>query len=77
MNWGWNLVLMSYGKPFIAYRRIVQQEFQPSVVAQSHRPIMAREVAALLSRMLKTPDELVDHIKQYVYLLSSFFRIPF
>ncbi|KAI0352115.1 cytochrome P450 [Trametes cingulata] len=64
MDWDWNLILMSYGKLFSAYRRIVQQEFQPGVVTRLHHSVMAREVVALLERLLTTPDDLVEHLKQ-------------
>lgn len=61
---------MSYGKTFVAQRRIVQQEFQPAVVTRLHRPVIVREVTALLSRLLATPDvggpAMVDHFRQYV-----------
>ncbi|KAH9886231.1 cytochrome P450 [Cubamyces lactineus] len=63
MEWDWNVILMSYGKRFSAYRRAVQQEFQPAVIAQSYHQVMAREVTAFLARVLDTPDNLVDHLK--------------
>lgn len=78
MDWSWNLVLMSYGKSFVAYRRVVQQEFQPSVVAGSHHPMMQYEVAALVSRALAEPNDLIDHIKQYGPASScSYFVLTF
>ena len=64
MEWDWNVALMSYGKRFSAYRRAVQQEFQPAVIAQSYHQVMVREIAAFLGRVLETPDSLVDHLKQ-------------
>nr|BED43005.1 cytochrome P450 monooxygenase [Trametes versicolor] len=67
MRYDWNLLLMSYGKTFVAQRRIVQQEFQPAVVTRLHRPVIVREVTALLSRLLATPDvggpAMVDHFR--------------
>ncbi|OSD00652.1 cytochrome P450 [Trametes coccinea BRFM310] len=63
MDWEWNLILMSYGKLFLAYRRTVQQEFQPTNVAELHHPVMTREVIAFLGRLLSTPDNLVEHLK--------------
>ncbi|KAI0365451.1 cytochrome P450 [Pilatotrama ljubarskyi] len=53
MRFDWNLVLMSYGRRFIAQRRVVQQEFSPAIVARVHRPVMEREVHALLGRLLE------------------------
>ncbi|EJF56272.1 cytochrome P450 [Dichomitus squalens LYAD-421 SS1] len=63
-GWDWNLIMMPLGKAFQAYRKVVQQEFQPSVVAESHRIIMARETIAMLGRLMKTPDHLPEHLKQ-------------
>ncbi|KAI9068980.1 cytochrome P450 [Trametes sanguinea] len=63
MDWEWNLILMSYGKLFLAYRRTVQQEFQPANVAELHHPVMTREVIAFLARLLSTPDKLIEHLK--------------
>lgn len=56
---------MSYGKKFVAHRRVVQQEFQPNVVADLYRPVMIREVTALLERLFDSPDDLIKHLKQY------------
>ncbi|OSC99152.1 cytochrome P450 [Trametes coccinea BRFM310] len=63
MRWDWNLILMSYGKRFTAYRRVVQQEFQPNAVPRLHHSVMAREVLALLHRLLEAPEDLVEHLK--------------
>ncbi|TFK83325.1 cytochrome P450 [Polyporus arcularius HHB13444] len=63
MKWDWNLILMSYGKDFTTYRRVVQQEFQPSTVSQLYHPIMATEVAALLDRLLTSPEDLIQHFR--------------
>ena len=57
--------MMPLGKAFQAYRRIVQQEFQPTVVAESYRSIMARETTAMLERLAKDPDRLPENLKQY------------
>ncbi len=71
MKWDWNLILMSYGKDFTTYRRVVQQEFQPSTVSELYRPIMAAEVAALLERLLTSPEDLVEHFRLFVRQLSA------
>ncbi|KAL1937278.1 hypothetical protein VTO73DRAFT_13887 [Trametes versicolor] len=67
MRYDWNLLLMSYGKTFVAQRRIVQQEFQPTVVTRLHRPVIVREVTALLCRLLAAPNisgtTMVDHFR--------------
>lgn len=73
MRYDWNLLLMSYGKTYVAQRRIVQQEFQPAVVMRLHRPVIVREVTALLCRLLVTPHvggaEMVNHFRQYVIFI--------
>ncbi|KAJ3019302.1 hypothetical protein NUW54_g122 [Trametes sanguinea] len=63
MQWDWNLILMSYGKRFTAYRRVVQQEFQPNAIPRLHHSVMTREVLALVHRLLEAPDDLVEHLK--------------
>ncbi|KAH9929005.1 cytochrome P450 [Epithele typhae] len=63
MDWAWNLVLMDYGPTFQAYRKVVQSEFTPAVVADKHRAVIQREVATLLGRLLVSPQKLVRHIK--------------
>ncbi|KAI0749883.1 cytochrome P450 [Daedaleopsis nitida] len=64
MEWSWNLVLMSYGRSFTAYRRVVQQEFQPSVVSARYHIVINQEVLALLHRLLESPDkqDIVDQL---------------
>ncbi|OBZ79891.1 O-methylsterigmatocystin oxidoreductase [Grifola frondosa] len=63
MGWEWNLVLMSYGPRFFVHRRIVQQQFLPSIVAQSCHPVIEKEVRVFLENLLDTPDNFVHHLK--------------
>ncbi|EIN09176.1 cytochrome P450 [Punctularia strigosozonata HHB-11173 SS5] len=63
MGWDWNLILMSYGKLFTAYRRVVQQEFSAPVVADRYRPVITREVHNMLGQLLRAPEGLVKHLK--------------
>ena len=57
---------MDYNKRYQTYRRIVQQEFQPSVVARSHHSIMALEIANFLGRLLTgtSQQNLSKHVRQ-------------
>ncbi|PIL24606.1 cytochrome P450 [Ganoderma sinense ZZ0214-1] len=64
MGWDWSLILMPYGRPFQAYRKTIQQEFQHSVVASSYRPIIVKESLSLVSRLSQTPADLSKHLKQ-------------
>ncbi|KAI0689449.1 cytochrome P450 [Cerioporus squamosus] len=66
MEWNWNMALMPYDKTYQAYRRTVQQEFQPSLVAETYRPVIMAEVNALLRRLFTTPENFREHIKQTV-----------
>ncbi|TFK86471.1 cytochrome P450 [Polyporus arcularius HHB13444] len=63
-RWDWNLVIMSYDKRYQTYRRIVQQEFQPSVVTRSHHSLMALEIANFLGRLLTSQQDLPKHVRR-------------
>ncbi|KAI1791876.1 cytochrome P450 [Ganoderma leucocontextum] len=63
MGWDWSLILMAYGRAFLAYRKTIQQEFQHSVVASSYRPIILKESLSLVSRLCQTPADLSKHLK--------------
>ncbi|KAJ7759152.1 cytochrome P450 [Mycena metata] len=64
MGWDWNLVLQSYNEGFFPHRRIVQQHFQPGVVAREYRPVMLSEVTVLLQNLLDAPQHFSDHLKR-------------
>ena len=70
LGWDWNLILMAYSKTFNAYRRVVQQAFQPAVVTQSYRSVMEDEIVSFLGRLLASPQDLIKHIKQCVVFES-------
>ena len=58
------MALMSYNKTYQAYRRIVQQEFQPPIIAENYRSVVVAEVNALLRRLLVSPESVRHHFKQ-------------
>ncbi|KAJ6498326.1 cytochrome P450 [Mycena vulgaris] len=64
MGWDWNLVLQSYNEGFSSHRRIVQQHFQPGIVAREYRPVMLFEVRVLLQNLLAAPAHFSDHLKR-------------
>lgn len=64
-GWGWNLVLMDYGRSFVVHRRIVQQHFQANVVTKSYQPIIEHETKILLGNLLRTPKRFVHHLKRF------------
>ncbi|KAF7376816.1 Cytochrome P450 monooxygenase 67 [Mycena sanguinolenta] len=64
MGWDWNLVVQSYNEGFASHRRIVQQHFQPGVVAEQYRPVMKLEVKVLLQNLLFAPTRFSDHLKR-------------
>ncbi|KAM5530936.1 hypothetical protein V8D89_015381 [Ganoderma adspersum] len=63
-GWDWSLILMAYGKVFLAYRRTIQQEFAHSVVVSSYRPTIVRESTSLIRRLCQTPGDMAQHLKQ-------------
>nr|VWO96616.1 N/A [Ganoderma boninense] len=63
-GWNWSLILMAYGKEFLAYRRAIQQEFAHPVVVASYRPIIVRESISLIRRLVQTPEDMSKHVKQ-------------
>ncbi|KAF9218833.1 cytochrome P450 [Gyrodon lividus] len=63
MGWDWSVVVMPYGETFLAHRRIIQQEFQPRMVASTYQSIIARECRMLLANLLRAPDNFVHHLK--------------
>nr|VWO99573.1 Ketoreductase CTB6 (EC (Cercosporin toxin biosynthesis cluster protein 6) [Ganoderma boninense] len=63
-GWNWSLILMAYGKDFLAYRRAIQQEFAHSVVVASYRPIVLRESISFIRRLFQTPQDMSKHVKQ-------------
>ncbi|KAJ7621154.1 cytochrome P450 [Roridomyces roridus] len=64
MGWDWNLVLQSYNEGFAAHRRVVQQYFQPGIVATEYRLVMVLEVQVLLRNLLLEPTRFADHLKR-------------
>lgn len=64
MGWDWNLVVMSYHEGFSEHRRIIQQKFQQQVVEKSYRPVIRREIRAMLERILDKPEDYTHHLKR-------------
>ncbi|KAI0336743.1 CyP450 monooxygenase [Cubamyces sp. BRFM 1775] len=58
----WVLTLLRYGLRWRRHRRMFHQFFNPNVVTQ-YRPVQRAGVAQFLSRLLSTPDELREHIR--------------
>lgn len=56
---------MSYGRKFTTHRRLVQQHFQPSVVAESYSPLMRQATRILLVDLLDRPECFVEHLKKF------------
>lgn len=65
LGWTWNLVLQSYSEGFAVQRKMVQQKLQQTVVTSQYRPVIAREVKAMLHRLQASPDAFTHHLKRY------------
>lgn len=64
---------MSYHEGFAVHRRVVQQHFQPQMVANLHHPVMVKEVHVLLESLLLRPGQFTDHLKRYDFMLHMLF----
>ncbi|TCD61769.1 hypothetical protein EIP91_007971 [Steccherinum ochraceum] len=64
LGWSWNLVIQSYSEGFALHRKVVQQKFQPNVVAKSYRTVMTREAKILLLNLHAHPDSFLRHLKR-------------
>ncbi|KAJ7668691.1 cytochrome P450 [Mycena polygramma] len=64
MGWDWALLFQSYNDGFFTPRRIIQQQFQPGIVARDYRPVMLFEVKVLLQNLLAKPEHFSDHLKR-------------
>ena len=63
MKWDFNFGLLPYGVWWRRQRRSFHQYFNINAVSK-YMPIQKREVHAFLRRLLDTPDNFYDHIRQ-------------
>lgn len=57
---------MSYGAWWRRHRRAFHQFFNPNAVMEL-RSMQRTQVGHFLNRVLNTPDDFYEHIRQYVY----------
>jgi cytochrome P450 len=63
-----NFSILPYGEGWRRHRRTFHQYFNKIVVSK-YMPIQRREVHAFLRRLLDTPDNFFQHVRQYVLFL--------
>lgn len=67
VGWDWNLAFMPYGERWREHRRLFHQYFQPSVVPR-YRPKLATETQKFISRLHRSPEDWLRHVRQCVFL---------
>jgi hypothetical protein len=55
MDWGEAVVLMSYGKRFKNYHRLLKVGLNNAQITKEYWPLMEREAARFLRRLLEKP----------------------
>jgi cytochrome P450 len=63
MSWDWFMTTMKYGESWRTRRRTFHQFFNMNRVHE-YRPIQLREARALLTRLLKSPEQFAHHLRQ-------------
>jgi cytochrome P450 len=63
----WLFGFMKYGDPWKARRKLFQQHFHPFNTG-SHQPKEQEHIHKLLKRLHDSPDNFIEHIRQYVFL---------
>ncbi|PCH39679.1 cytochrome P450 [Wolfiporia cocos MD-104 SS10] len=69
LGWVADIAFMEYGERWKKHRKWAQSAYNDKVTLRTYRPVQTREVYALLSNFLNTPDEFHMHIKRYVAAL--------
>ncbi|TCD69377.1 hypothetical protein EIP91_007933 [Steccherinum ochraceum] len=73
-KWDYNLGVMRYGTRWRAHRRMFHQWFHQNAV-DTHRPSQLEHARALLSLVLKTPEETRKHVRHMV--ASNIFSVVY
>jgi len=64
MGAGWSFSLMPYRATWRKYRKAFYEHFHPNIVSK-YQPIQAEEAKTFLRRLLASPDDFMDYIRQY------------
>jgi len=63
IGFAWHLAFQPYGDAWKKRRAILHQEFQGSSLLQ-HRPHQLESARTFLRRLLQTPDDFMEHLRQ-------------
>ncbi|PCH43316.1 cytochrome P450 [Wolfiporia cocos MD-104 SS10] len=69
LGWVADMAFMQYGERWKKHRKWAQSAYNDKTTLKTYRPVRTREVYALLSGFLNTPDKFHTHIKRYVAAL--------
>ncbi|PCH40605.1 cytochrome P450, partial [Wolfiporia cocos MD-104 SS10] len=69
LGWVAHMGFMKYGERWKKHRKWAQNAYNDKETLKTYRPVQTREVYALLSGFLNTPDKFHTHIKRYVAAL--------
>jgi cytochrome P450 len=68
MGWDWTFALMRYGPRWKEHRRVFHSHFNHSVV--EHQEIQLEISRELLTLLLKSPEQYLEHMRQYVHVTA-------
>lgn len=64
MGWSWLFATMEYGESWKQHRKLFQREFHPNAVTALFQPQVLKHTSGLLTRLLESPDDFMEHINQ-------------
>ena len=64
MGTGWTFAFMPYGAAWRKHRKIFHEHFHPNIVSK-YQPIQVEAAKTFLRRLLASPDDFMDHTRQY------------
>ncbi|KAF4567124.1 hypothetical protein EYR36_010741 [Pleurotus pulmonarius] len=64
MGWSWLFATMEYGELWKQHRKLFQREFHPNAVTALFQPQVLKHTSGLLTRLLESPDDFMEHINQ-------------
>jgi len=76
MDVQWSVLLARYGKPWRFRRKIVEQSFRPGSLSAYHG-IQETKARVLVTRLLQSSQEWIDHIELSVSSPTLFVHIAF
>ena len=64
MGAGWSMGFSPYGATWRRRRKAFHEHFHPNIVSK-YQPIQAKAAKTFLRRLLASPDDFMDHMRQY------------